>query len=348
MFALTDALARGYRLQRASMAQSHFDKGRDLAREGRNDQAIDEYRRALAFNPADRGYRLSLAEALFETGHMNEAIAHLAELHEEDPTDGDVSLWLARIHARQGNSAEAIIWYHRAIYGYWRDDPARHRIDARWELINYLAQHGDRQRLIAELLELYGEAPDDARLRLKIGRMLLDHGAVENAKEVFQETANSNPRFIDAWSALADAEMANREYAAAREALRRAWRLNPRDSTIWRRIETVNDILALDPQLSTLSANERFHRSHELLSRALSSVQDCAQSANKTLSDADQAEIASAATLLKAKRNAAREGLTPKMIAAAMSVWRVRGQVCGSTSADPALSAVLSTMEKQQ
>ncbi len=318
-----------------------------MAAQSRYDDAIDQYRRAITFGPSESQYRLQLAQTLLQTGRVTEAGAHLAELHEEDPTDAVVNLMIARIDARKNDLANAVTWYHRAIYGFWPANPVRNRIDARWELIQLLAQHGERREVIAELLQLFGESPDDPRLRLRIGRMLLDFGATSNAEEVFNDVVTTNARFVEGWTALADAEMKEGKYAEARNALRRAWRLAPHDADIWKRLETTNDILALDPSLPTLTSQERLHRSQELLSRALASVQECTASSGKTLTDEQQANMAMAQELLQQKRNVLREGQTPRDIGLAIALGQDRVQICGSASSNPALTAVLSMMDKQ-
>ena len=348
MFAMTTGLVRAYTSARAALAETYFQEGRDFTAQGRYEQAIDQYRRAISFSPADSQYRLLLAQALVETGRLAEAQAHLDELHDEDPTDAVVNLALARIYAKENDVNDAVAWYHRAIYGLWSENPQQSRINARWELIQFLAGHDERRQVIAELLQLFSEAPDDARQRLKIGRMLLGFGAVANAEEVFEDVVNTNPRFVDGWSALADAQMGDGKYAEARNSLRRAWRLAPHDGGIWNRLETVNQILALDPTLPTLTSAERFSRSRELLERCVAVIEECATTQNKTLAAQQQADIAAAQGFLQPKRRAPAEGQTPQALSLALELWQDRAQLCGSTAPDPALAAVLAMIEKQQ
>ena len=348
MFALTTGLVRAYTSARAALAETYFQEGRDLSAEGRYELAIDQYRRAISFSPSDSQYRLQLAQALVQTGRLAEAEAHLDELHDEDPTDAVVNLALARIYARENDVNDAVTWYHRAIYGFWSDKPQQSRINARWELIQFLAAHNERRQVIAELLQLFGEAPDDARMRLKIGRMLLSFGAAANAEEVFRDVVNTNPRFVDGWSALADAEMGESKYAEARNSLRRAWRLAPHDSGIWSRLETVNQILALDPTLPTLTSAERFSRSRELLERCLAVIQECSASQKKTIPAPQLADIAGAQAFLQPKKRAPAEGQTPQALDLAVQLWQDGTQLCGSAPGDPALAAVLAMLEKQQ
>lgn len=347
MFGLTTGLVRAYATARAALGETYFQEGRDLSAQGRYEQAIDEYRRAISFSPADARYRLQLAQALVGTGRLAEAEAHLEELHEEDPIDAVVNLALARIYARENNVADAVSWYHRAIYGEWSDHPLQNRISARWELIGFLTNHGERRQVIAELLQLFGEAPDDARLRLKIGRMLLQLGAAENAQEVFQDIVNTNPRFGEGWSALADAQMSEAKYAEARNALRRAWRLAPRDRQIWNRLETVNQILALDPSQPTLTSEERLHRSEDLLGRCIAALAQCVSATKKTLTPQQQADMDAAQAFLQPKKHRPTEGLTPQSLNLAVQLWQDHAQLCGAGS-DPALADVMAMIEKQQ
>jgi predicted Zn-dependent protease len=345
MFALTTGVARAYKRQRTSLAESYASRARDLEAQGRYDDAIEQYRRALEFDPSDPGYRLALARDLFQTRRFTEAEAHLAELHEEDPTDAIVNLTLARVYAKQNDVRDAVAWYHRAVYGLWSSNAAQNRVQARLELIDFLARRGDRKQVIGELMELYAEAPEDVRLRLRIGRMLLQYEAAPNAEEVFQDVVTANPRFQDGWVALADAQIAQGKYVEARSSLRHAWHLDPHDQNLWKRIETVNDIIALDPALPTLTSAERLNRSTELLSRSLEALQSCA--AGKTLSDQQQKDISAANDILHPKRKQPREGLIPRTIALAVQLGHERADVCGGAPPDAVLSAVLNLVEKQ-
>jgi len=345
MFALTTGVARAYRKQRTSLSESYAERARDFESQGRYDEAIEQYRRALEFDPSDPAFRLELARALLQTGRFSEAEAHLAELHEEDPTDAVVNLTLARAYARQNKIRDAVSWYHRAVYGLWSSNAVQNRVQARLELIHLLARHNDRKQVIGELMELYAEAPEDARLRLQVGRMLLQFGAPANAEDVLRDVVGANARFLEAWQALADAQVAEGKYVDARNSLRHAWHLSPHDQNLWKRIETVNDIIALDPALPTLTSAERLTRATELLSRSLDAVQSCA--AGKTLSDPQQKDIAAANDILHPKRKLPREGLIPRTIALAVQLGHDRGELCGNAPPDPVLAAVLTMVEKQ-
>ena len=85
---------------------------------------------------------------------FREARAYLATLAERAPQDGDVNLELARLAARDRDSDDAILHYHRAIYGLWSADPDSNRRRARLELVDYLLQQGQRMNAQAELIAL--------------------------------------------------------------------------------------------------------------------------------------------------------------------------------------------------
>ena len=84
-----------------------------------------------------------------------------------------------------------------------------------------MAKAGRRQQAQGELLSTTGAIPvDDDSLKKQVGQMLIDYGLPKAAGNLFRDVAQRNKQDAGALEGLADAEFANGEYAAARDAYR--------------------------------------------------------------------------------------------------------------------------------
>jgi serine/threonine-protein kinase len=80
---------------------------------GRNDEGIEQARRALSSDPLSPDVRLALAWLLMSTGRYEEAADHCAQM----PADNTLRIqWLARARSGQGRSNEAIALFEADPY----------------------------------------------------------------------------------------------------------------------------------------------------------------------------------------------------------------------------------------
>ena len=193
LFVFTSLAAHAYEVERQNLSRKHFARGRELARAGDQRRAVDEYRVALSFSHGDANDQVALAQALIERGSLDEARVYLLELNQKDSTSGIVNLLLARVAAREHRINEAVAYYDRAIYGFWPEASAKNRLAARFELIDLLAKAGDRNRVLAELLQLVSEAPNNPDAEKCVARTLLAFGSPNRAAEVFREILELDP-----------------------------------------------------------------------------------------------------------------------------------------------------------
>src|ERR1051326_6531788 len=122
-FAFTSVLVGKYHEQQAELARDWFQRGEKALQAGRYSEAVDDFQNALVYEHDNQEYRLRLAEALVAANRTQQARAHLLNLLEDEPGDGEVNLELARIAAKEGNLRDAQRFYQGAIYGVWQDDP---------------------------------------------------------------------------------------------------------------------------------------------------------------------------------------------------------------------------------
>ena len=67
-------------------------------------------------------------------------VVHAERSAESDSMGGAPNLAMARVFAKEGQFDEAAFYYHRAIYGQWKQDAAANRVKVRFELANLLAR----------------------------------------------------------------------------------------------------------------------------------------------------------------------------------------------------------------
>ena len=279
LFVADTFLAKSERAAARVEAERHYQSGRRLMQSGQSAQAAEQFRSALSVDRANQDYELALGQALRAAGKTGDAQVALSALLEENPFGGAANLALARVMVQEGNITDATGYYHRAIYGQWKEDARRNQLLARFELVDLLRRQDSKEALLAELLPLQDEAPDDAATQKKLGQGFLAAGSPVRAAAVFRAILHRDQQDSQAHAGLGEAEFAGGNYAGAREEFRIALRLRPPDEgteqNLQSRLELCNRILELDPALRSLGGKERLSRSRKLAELALDRVQPC-------------------------------------------------------------------------
>jgi predicted Zn-dependent protease len=126
--------------------------------QGRDGNALENYRRAVRLRPRQPQVRLQLARLAQKRGELDEAAQHLEELRRRGYKRADVLLALARCRRRQD----------------------------------------DRPAARALLDERLAEAPDDAAALTERGRLALDDGDAELAERLLRRAVEREPRYRQA------------------------------------------------------------------------------------------------------------------------------------------------------
>lgn len=208
-------------------ARRRVVEGRDLLRQGRDGEAVERFKDAVAIERDNRDYRLSLAEAFLAGSRFGEAESTLGDLLQQDSTDGATNLAMARVLVGKGKVADGISFYHRAIYGQWRSQPVENRVKARFELIDLLARQNAKEELLAELLPLQDAAANDLETRKKLGRLFILAGSSGQAVAIFRDVLHRDAQDADAYAGLGEAEFSNENCRSAQIDFLMAYRLKP-------------------------------------------------------------------------------------------------------------------------
>jgi Tfp pilus assembly protein PilF len=166
---------------------------------GDTEGAVDSFRKATAIDRENRTYVLAMADALAAANHNMEAQQALQQLREEDPTNAEVNLHLARLAAKRGNIPEAVLYYHSALDGMWAGPKAQEqRRNIRIELIQFLIARHDENRALSELLVLDTELPDKAAAHVQVAKLFAEAEDLRHALNDFTEALQLDPHDVDA------------------------------------------------------------------------------------------------------------------------------------------------------
>ena len=331
-----------YRSERAGRAQHFYELGNQFLQKDLYDEAIEQYRDALSISHSSQN-RLALALALVKAGHPDEAAIYLKDLLRSDPTNAAGNLGMARVAAQEGRIDEAVGYYHHAIDGAWPANAAERRIQARLELIQALGKAGRRQEAQAELLSMPTVMPGDLSVKRQVAELSQEYGLAQGAANLFRDLTEHDAQDEKAWAGLGEAEYALADYAAARDALAAALRLNPNDTEVEKRLDAATQILALDPMRRGLRAADRFQRSQAVLAGVLDVLDHCSPAAlPATLKD--QMEAARR-LLVKGRRPPSYSDAIENNTSVAEQFWTAGAKACGSMPpADAPLSRIMARL----
>jgi tetratricopeptide (TPR) repeat protein len=343
LFVADTFLARTERAESRVQAARLFEQGRTWMHRGENAEAIERIKDALSIERGNRDYLRTLAQAQLAAGETADAESTLADLLQNNPTDGLSNLILARVLLKEGRFAEAISYFHRAIYGHWDQDAAGNRLRVRFELIEILVQRGLKEELLAELLLVQDQAPRDLKTQIRIGQLFFLAGSPARAVDVFRGILHDAPANVDAYTGLGQAEFARGNYHAAQRDFQSTLRLAPDDQAIRKRLDLCDDVLALDPTMRDLGPAERFRRSLKLVELTLNETNQCI---GPNPPPDLHAMLEKAASALKAHVSAAHQSeASESNLDLAEQLWQARKKECKSPpAANTPLALVLARL----
>ncbi len=298
---LAGLLASSYWSRREQIAHGEFERARALNAQGQHERALRYLRSAAHLEHKNQEFQMELASTLILLRRHDEARLQLHDLLRKDPTNAEVNLLLARISAGEAdtNVAETVQYFQRAIYGLWPVDPSGNRIRTRFELVDYLAAHDQRDLLRAELTVLASDLRDEPEYLERTGFLLLHANAPQSALAVFERLLALTPSDIRAMAGIGRSYLELANFPAAEQWLQRAARLNPSNQSIQNQLALVREIRTLNPVRRGISRAERTNRTNRLLAIAYQPLFHCA--ATRTLPQEVQQDLARARERLLAK-----------------------------------------------
>lgn len=328
---IDSALEKAEQRDLKSQAQQAHARGAQLVQQGKLNPAIELLRKAHTLERDNTVYELDLIDALVAAKRSEDAQPLMNEILLREPDDGRANLSAARLALEKGKSADAISYYHRAIYGDWPQNAPAHRVAARMELVHLLAAEGRKHELLAELLPLEEEAKTNIPIQEELGRLFLVAGSPNRAAEVYRAMIDRDPKDADAHSGLGDAELEMGEYRNARAAFLAALRYKPRDASIQKRLDLSNALTNLDPTPRRLASIEKYRRSMHILQLAYDNLNACLarHSGGQPAHAAQTLSTAHDALGAKPPSHASNE-LSESLLGIVEKTWQTRVAVCGA------------------
>ncbi len=329
-----------YRTERAKRSESYYRAGQELFQRERYAEAIEQYRNALSISH-DVKHRLALALALVKADHMNEAAVYLNEVLRERPSSGPANLALATVEAAQGQPERAILHYQRASIGSFDEDPARNRVLARMELVDYLEKLKRDRQARAEILALAANLPSEPAIQKQVGQALLHFRLAREAAELFSQMIKSGLPDAAEYTGLGRAEFLMADYRKARDSFHEALKIDSGDGEASHLAEVCDRVIALDPTQRGLDSRERFRRTQELLQAVLTRLSTCAPNESGWSKPAEEAAIAARAMTTRKRAPAPPSNAVDAGLSAAETLWAEGIKLCGAPQAEDAVALVM-------
>jgi Tfp pilus assembly protein PilF len=270
-FFLTRAVAANNRDMSLRDAAEWYAQGNRALVQGRVENAIDAFRRAMARDRENKTYALSLARAL--ASHQDNAAARslLLTLRDATPEDAEINLELARLAAREGDVDGARRFYHSALYAPWPIDLTDARRAVRFEFIRFLLMHHDPAHALPELLAATPELPDEAAAHVTTAQLFAEAGDQNHALEQFQRALQLARDDAKALAGAGQAAYQLGQFTQARDYLNRA----PRTPDVAATLALIDEVLADDPLAPRIGSRERARRLMANLEYARQRLEGC-------------------------------------------------------------------------
>ena len=346
LYAVDKSLASLENREVNAQARGLYMAGQKLLDAGRSAPAVDDLRRAHTLERTNRDFELELAQAQLAAGRPGDAEQTIQDALEINSNDGRANLLMARVRMAQNRFEDAVAFYHRAIYGSWKDPSGTDKITARLELAGQLAKRGRARELLAEVLLLDNAAEDDPQLAKKVAGLYLEAGSAPRAEAAYRMMVHANPKDADAYEGLGQAELRTGEYRAAHAAFASALRYRPGDAAAALFVHLADRLAQLDPTSRRLASEEKFRRSAEILDLTEAEILGCLKAGVPAgpLGDllADSSKLR-AEKISKTPSNEAAEA----RLELSVQIWKQRSRACHSQPlTDDPLPIVISKIEQ--
>jgi Tfp pilus assembly protein PilF len=176
---------------------AHYNMGKTFETEGKADQAMELYRRAITINPDNADAHHNLARLLGRKGQREEAISHYRRALASKPDDADTHNNLGLLLAVRGEIEASLEELQKAV----QIDPNHAR--AYFNMGRVFAQQGDLDKAAANYHQALRLDPTEAEIRLGLGNVLARQGNLEAAIAQYQQAVKLKPTLVDAHVALA-------------------------------------------------------------------------------------------------------------------------------------------------
>lgn len=172
---------------RPDVIEARANLGATLARQGRYDEAIEQYRAALAKDQGNGALQFNLALAYYKKGDLPNAVKQLDSVYRADPGNVRVATLLGDCYARLGQD-DRVIAVLAPVEAAHADD-----LGIAWLLGSALIRAG-RQRDGLERVEKVARRGNSAEAYLLAGQTALRMNEFERARDYADAATRLNPK----------------------------------------------------------------------------------------------------------------------------------------------------------
>jgi tetratricopeptide (TPR) repeat protein len=102
-------------IQPQSSADYHYTLGESNSLDGRTQEAIDEFKAALVYDPSSLSLRIRLAGEYVKAGRVEQAVILLDDVKAKDPANTEARMLLGGIYGSIKNYPEALAEYESVL-----------------------------------------------------------------------------------------------------------------------------------------------------------------------------------------------------------------------------------------
>jgi tetratricopeptide (TPR) repeat protein len=200
---------------------AHYNLGIVLSEQGKTDQAIDQYRQAIALRSDYTEAHYNLGRLLAEQGQFDDAIAHYEEALKTSPTDAEAQNNLGVTLFGIGRADDAIVHYRKAL------EIQPNYPEASCNLANALIATGDFDGAILRYSACLSVIPDQPEAQYNLASALLRKGHMDEAIVHYQKALQLKPKNADAHANLGSALLAKAQVRDAVAEYTKAIQISP-------------------------------------------------------------------------------------------------------------------------
>lgn len=244
MLFVDTALASVDRRETRTHARHLYEDAESQLKKGKVADAVEDLRSAASLDRSNPDYAIALARALLLSKRPQRAREIIDGVLSTHGTSGAANLAMARTLLAQRDTANAIVYFHRAIYGFWSVNGDDGRREARLELIQVLTRLELHQQLLAELLPLEADSAPGIN-RPELAHLYLVAGSFGRAAAIYRDLLSDDSTGA-AYAGLGEIALLTGNLQTAHADLTQALRLAPSSQSTGELLARTDSMIAIE------------------------------------------------------------------------------------------------------
>ena len=202
-------------------AKQHFDYGSALQKEGKLDEAVEQYKLAIQFDPKYATAHMNLGAALSAQAKFDAAVPHMETALRLQPDNGDFQLMYANLLQRIGRTDDAASHFEAGT----RLKP--NSADSHYSYAVFLLATGKIDEYVSELRTVLRLKPNYPSAELGLADGLFATGNLKEAEGYYLSALRKDPELTVVYNSLGRLYLAQGHISQAVVQFTEALRRNP-------------------------------------------------------------------------------------------------------------------------